>query len=321
MSDAPARAEHRATDRARVGRTALTVSRLGVGGGSSFVRSEGAALLDACWDAGLRHFDTAPLYGDGNSERRFGESLARRPRDEFVLSTKAGRNGSAAFDYTAAGVTASLQGSLDRLGLARIDMVFLHDVDPDLHKDAFERRFDEAVNEALPALIELRDAGTLGAVGVGLKDWDVALRLAQACQLDCIMLAGGYTLLQHGGLHELLPWCAANGVSVVVAAPYNTGILATGAIDGARYYYKPAPPDILERTAAIETVCARHGVPLAAAALQFPLHHPAVASVVVGHERAPEVTRNIALLEFPMPRALWSELKERALIPPEAPTP
>jgi D-threo-aldose 1-dehydrogenase len=309
------------TERRRLGRTALTVSRLAVGGGSSFVRSEGAELLDACWDAGLRYFDTAPLYGGGESERRFGASLARRPRDEYVLSTKVGRNGPTAFDYSAAGVTGSLQRSLERLGLARIDIVYMHDVDPDLHGDAFEQRFDEAMTQAYPALANLRDAGTIGAIGVGLKDWDVALRLAQAGRLDCIMLAGGYTLLQHGGLRELLPWCEANGVSVIVAAPYNTGILATGAIEGARYYYQPAPQAIVERTRELEEVCARHGVQLAAAALQFPLHHPAVISVAVGHERASEVVQNLALLELPIPAAVWSELKDRALIPREAPTP
>jgi D-threo-aldose 1-dehydrogenase len=309
------------TERRRLGRTTLTVSRLGVGGGSSFVRSQGPDLLDACWDAGLRYFDTAPLYGGGESERRFGESLAKRPRDAYVLSTKVGRNGQTAFDYTAAGVTGSIQRSLERLRLARIDIVYVHDVDPDLHGDVFEQRFGEAIGETYPVLAKLRDAGTIGAIGVGLKDWDVALRLARACRLDCIMLAGGYTLLQHGGLRELLPWCDANAVSVVVAAPYNTGILATGAVEGARYYYQPAPQAILERTRALEVVCTRHGVPLAAAALQFPLHHPAVASVVVGHEQASEVARNLALLELPIPTALWSELKDQALIPSEAPTP
>jgi D-threo-aldose 1-dehydrogenase len=218
-------------------------------------------------------------------------------------------------------VTGSLQRSLQRLKLARIDIIYIHDVDPDLHGDAFEQRFDEAMTQAYPALAELRDAGTIGAIGVGLKDWDVALRLAKAGRLDCIMLAGGYTLLQHGGLRELLPWCDANGVSVIVAAPYNTGILAVGAVEGARYYYQPAPPAIVKRTRELEAVCARHAVPLAAAALQFPLHHPAVISVAVGHERASEVARNLALLAQPVPAALWNEMKERALIPREAPTP
>ena len=311
----------RPTERRRLGKTALTVSRLGVGGGSSFVRSEGPDLLDACFEAGLRYFDTAPLYGGGESERRFGASLAKRKCDDYVLSTKVGRNAPAEFDYSAPGVIGSIERSLARLGLTRIDIVYLHDVDPDLHGGEFERRFDEAIGEAYPALSSLRVAGTIGAIGVGLKDWDVALRLARAVRLDCIMLAGGYTLLQHGGLRELLPWCEANSVSVIVAAPYNTGILATGAIEGARYYYQPAPPAIVVRTRELEAACARHGVPLAAAALQFPLHHPAVVSVVVGHEQASEVTRNLDLLERPVPVALWNELKDRSLIPREAPTP
>ena len=309
------------TERRRVGRTALTVSRLAVGGGSSFVRSQGPDLLDAAWDAGLRYFDTAPLYGGGESERRFGESLAQHPRDAYVLSSKVGRNGPTAFDYSGAGVTGSLQRSLERLGLGRIDIVYIHDVDPDLHGDAFEQRFVEATTRAYPALANLRDAGTIGAIGVGLKDWDVALRLARAGRLDCIMLASGYTLLQHGGLHELLPWCEANEVSVIVAAPYNTGILATGPVEGARYYYEPASPEILARTRELQKACERHDVPLAAAALQFPLHHPSVVSVVVGHERASEVKRNVDLLEHPVPVALWRELKDRSLIPREAPTP
>jgi D-threo-aldose 1-dehydrogenase len=310
-----------ATERRRLGRTALTVSRLGVGGGSAFVRSQESDLLDTCWEAGLRYFDTAPLYGGGESERRFGESLAKRPRAEYVLSTKVGRNGPTAFDYSGSGVTESIQRSLERLALARIDIVYVHDVDPELHGDAFDSRFDQAVREAYPALAKLRDAGTIGAIGVGMKNWEVALRLAQTCRLDCIMLAGGYTLLQHGGLRELLPWCEANDVSVIVAAPYNTGILATGAVEGARYYYEPAPQAIVQRTRALEAACARHGVPLAAAALQFPLHHPAVVSVVVGHEHANEVAGNLALLELPIPAALWDELKDQALIPREAPTP
>ena len=309
------------TERRRLGTTALTVSRLGVGGGSSFVRSEGPDLLDACWEAGLRYFDTAPLYGGGESERRFGASLAKRNRDDYVLSTKVGRNAPAEFDYSASGVTGSIERSLTRLGLARVDIVYVHDVDPDLHGDVFERRFEEAASGAFPALAKLRAAGTIGAIGVGLKDWDVALRLAQAVRLDCIMLAGGYTLLQHGGLHELLPWCEANEVSVIVAAPYNTGILATGPVEGARYYYEPASPEILARTRELQKACERHDVPLAAAALQFPLHHPSVVSVVVGHERASEVKRNVDLLEHPVPVALWRELKDRSLIPREAPTP
>jgi len=307
-------------ERRRIGSTALTVTRLGVGGGSSFTRA-GDDLLDACWDAGLRHFDTSPLYASGDSERRFGKALAGRPRAEFVLSTKVGRLGERAFGYSAADVRASLERSLERLGLDRVDMVMIHDVDPDLHGENFERCFALAMGETYPVLERLRAQGAIGAVGVGVKNWDVCLRFARAGNFDCFMLAGGYTLLQHGSLAEFLAHCAAHRISVMVAAPYNTGILATGSIEGARYYYQPAPPEILARVRALEVVCARHDTPLAAAALQFPLHHPAVASVVVGHSHAEEVHRNLALLRRPIPPALWVELKQAGLIPAAAPTP
>lgn len=308
--------------RRRIGRTDVQVSRLGIGGGSAFIRAgeERDALFDAAWDAGLRYFDTAPLYGEGESEVRFGQALAKRPRAQFTLSTKAGREGRDLYDYRAAAIRRSVERSLERLGVERLDIVYLHDVDPDLHGEAFERNFDQAVQSGYPALAALRDEGRIGAIGAGLKDWDAALRLARAVPLDCIMLAGGYTLLQHGGLRELLPWCERHDVSVVVAAPYNTGILATGAVEGARYYYRTPPEDVLQRTRAIEAACRRHAVPLAAAALQFPLHHPVVAGVVVGHEHAAEVARNLALLRHPVPPALWAELKDEGLVPQDAPT-
>ena len=310
--------------RRAVGNTGVTVSRLGIGGGSSFMRAEGETglLVDAAWQEGLRHFDTAPLYGNGESEKRLGRALSPYPRDALVLSTKAGREaapaGARAFDYSASGIRSSILRSCGRMQTDRIDLAFIHDVDPDMHV-SFEARFAEAVDEAYGALDALRVEGIIRAIGIGLKDWDVALRFAKEAPLDCIMLAGGYTLLQHGALHDLLPWCEANRVGVMLAAPFNSGILASGAIDGARYFYAPAPPEILERTRRIDAVCARHHVPLAAAALQFPLHHPAIVSVVVGQERAREVQENTRLLSTPIPTAMWAELKEQRLIPAEAP--
>ncbi len=305
-----------------LGRSGLTVSALGIGGGSSFVRAgvEAARLVDEAWNAGLRYFDTAPLYGDGGSERALRLALRDRPRSDFVLSTKVGRLAARTFDYSAAGVRASLARSLERLGLDRVDIALVHDVDPDLHGAGFEARFHQAVDGAYVALAELKAQGALGAIGIGLKDWNVALRLLRAAPFDCVMLAGGYTLLQHGALAELLPWCETHGVGVLLAAPFNTGILATGAVPGARYYYEPASAAIVERTAALERLCASHGVPLAAAALQFPLLHPAIASVVVGHERAAEVVRNVALASHAIPDALWQDMKAQGLLPVEAPT-
>lgn len=311
------------SERRTLGTTGVCVSRLGIGGGSSFLRAgdEGYLLVDAAWNVGLRYFDTAPLYGEGESELRFGRSLARRPRGEYVISTKVGRESGSIFDYSASGIRDSIRRSIDRMGVHFIDIAYIHDVDPDMHGDLFERRFDEAISGAYAALASLRDEGKINAIGVGLKDWNVALRLARTVRLDCIMLAGGYTLLQHGGLETLLPWCAQNQVSVIIAAPYNTGILASGAVKGARYFYRPAPPEIIERTRQIETICLRHDVPLAAAALQFPLHHPAIAAVVVGHAYASEIEGNYSLLRFPTPTKFWAELKEAGLIPAHAPTP
>lgn len=306
-----------------VGSTGIRLSRLGVGGGSSFARAgaQGQSVLDRAWQEGLRYFDTAPLYGLGESEGAFGAALRARPRDQYALSTKAGRLGRETFDYTEPGIRNSVTTSLERLGLEHIDIVYLHDVDPDMHGASFEQRFAEATGGAYAALVQLRREGRIGAIGTGLKDWDVALRMAQAVPLDCVMLAGGYTLLQHGGLERLLPWCERNGVTVVVAAPFNSGILATGAVPGARWYYGEPPPDVLARTRAIEALCREHAVPLPAAALQFPLHHPAVASVVAGHEHPDEVARNLALMRTPIPAAFWHALKRAALIPEAAPTP
>jgi D-threo-aldose 1-dehydrogenase len=303
-----------------VGSTGVTVSRLGIGGGSSFVRAgaDGPNAVSAAFAEGLRYFDTAPLYGEGASEMAFGEALAGHAREAFTVSTKFGREAQDRFDYSAANVARSIGRSLERLRLRSIDIALVHDVDPAMHAD-FEGTFRQAVDDAFPALDRLRAQGKLRAIGVGLKDADAALRLVKARPFDCVMLAGTYTLLEHAALDGLLPWCVDHGVSVLLAAPFNTGILATGAVEGARYFYAPAPPAIMERVARIERICARHDVPLAAAALQFPLAHPAIASVVVGHERAADVARNVALMRHPIPAALWAELKAEGLLPAEAP--
>ena len=315
------------TERQLVGTTGLSVSRLGVGGGS-LANLQGDAgirgLLAGCWDLGLRYFDTAALYAAGESERRFGAGLAGLPRDEYVLSTKLGRysrGGGSAFDYTADGARASLETSLDRLGTDRIDIVFIHDVTPALLGQAFERHFHAAMTGAYPYLADLRARGVIGAVGVAMADAAVSLRFAEAGAFDCFMLAGGYTLLEHASLDTLLRHCTEHSRSVMVAAPFNTGILATGAIEGARFNYQPAPQDILARTARIEAICRRHGVRLPAAALQFPLAHPAVASVVAGHQSVSELHANLQLLAEPIADAFWQELKQEQLLLRDAPTP
>ncbi|SEE18941.1 D-threo-aldose 1-dehydrogenase [Rhizobiales bacterium GAS188] len=302
-------------ERRPIGKTQILVSRLGIGGGSlaNAAGPDGvASVIDRCWDEGLRYFDTAALYAAGESEIRLGEALARRERSEFVLSTKAGRyvqDGEMRFDFSRDGITRSIETSLTRLRMQRVDIAMIHDVDPDQLGERFEACFDEAMTGALPALEELRRAGKVGAIGVGVKDWRVCLRFAETGRFDCFMLAGGYTLLQQDSL-PFLDYCAANAISVLVASPFNTGILATGAVEGARFFYRPAPEEVLERTRRIEAVCRRYEVALPAAALQFPLHHPAVASVVAGHQSPQEVADNLALLRRDLPQEFWEALAE-----------
>lgn len=314
------------TERRRLGQTGLELSLLGVGGGSALIAAGEAAesVLEAAWNAGLRTFDTAPFYGVGVSERRVGRYLGRKPRDTFVLSSKVGRlirDGKIVHDYTGDGVLSSIEESLERLGLGSIDIAYIHDVNPHTHGADYENRFREAMDGGYQALHRLREEGRLKAIGVGVKDWEVCLRFARAGDFDCFMLAGGYTLLDHGSLQEFLPYCRRRDIRVVVASPLNSGILATGATEAARYYYAAPPPEILERTRALAGICAGHDVPLAAAALQFPLYHPAVAGIVAGYRAPAELDEALAHLRRPIPAALWAELKGRGLIPAGAPTP
>ncbi len=318
----------RGTDRTTLPGTTLALSRLGIGGGSlANARGEDVvrAVADTAWDAGLRHFDTAAFYAAGESERRLGAALAERPRDEFVLSTKVGRfirpDGREGFDYTASATEAAIGTALERLRMTRLDIVFVHDVIPALHGDDYEPRFAEAMEGALPTLLRLKRQGVVGAIGTALRDPAVHLRFATAAPCDVFMLAGSYTLLDQDGLEAFLPHCARSGQRVLLASPFETGLLATGPHANARFRHKPATPELLARTAAIQAICARHGVPLAAAALQFPLHHPAIASVVVGHQAPEEVRHNLALLAHPISPALWAELRAEALIRPDAPVP
>lgn len=314
-------------ERRKVGTSQLSVSALGIGGGSLANLSGEAGvqkLLNGCWESGLRYFDTAALYAAGQSEIRFGTGLRSRSRSDFVLSSKLGRfvrDGRDAYDYTAGGAQASMEQSLTRLGLERIDIVFIHDATPALHGDGFERQFATAMEGAYPYLDRLRAQGVVGAIGVAMADADVSLRFARAGRFECFMLAGAYTLLEHAALDTLLQHCTETASSVMVAAPFNTGILATGAVSGARFGYRPASPAILARTSQLEAICQRHNVRLAAAALQFPLAHPAVASVVAGHQSAEEVSANLAFIAEQIPSAVWHEIKKAGLLPTHAPTP
>ena len=319
----------------------LSLPRLGYGGGSLFEVSaerEAGDLLGYAYERGFRYFDTAPLYASGFGEHWFGAALRQRPRDAFVLSTKVGRrlrprtrtdasgteNGlpfDPYYDYSYDGTLRSLDDSLQRLGLPRVDIAYLHDVNPRWHGDDYERRFGEAMDGAYRALDQLRSEGVVRAIGVGVKGADVCARFARAGDFDCFMLAGGYTLLEHAALDDFLPLCVAQRRAVIIASPFNSGILATGATAGATYFYQAAPPEIVERTRRLEAVCRRHRVPLGAAALQFSLGHPAVVSAVCGYRSQSEVDTNIDWAALPIPAALWDELKAERLLPAHAPSP
>lgn len=313
----------KATDTRQIGRTPLSVTCLGLGGvflARDAPRSEAEALIERAYETGVRYFDTAPMYGLGESERRYNAPLARLERSGFVLSTKVGRllqedvGGEEPwhFDFTRDGVLRSFETSLQRLGLDRVDILLVHD--PDDHAD-------EAIREAFPALIELREQGLVGAIGAGMNQWELELRFARELPLDCFLLAGRYTLLEQTALAEFLPHCEANGISVIAGGPYNSGILASDLDAAARYNYQAAPPEMLDRARAIKAVCDRHGAPLKAAALQFILAHPAVAAVIPGASSVAEVEENARMIETPIPAALWAELKDAGLLDPAAPVP
>lgn len=331
----------------RLGRSNLSVTCLGLGGaplGNLFdpvAEEDARRTVAAAWDAGVRYFDTAPLYGHGLSERRLGEALRAHPRPSFVLSTKVGRvleprDPSAmergayvevpplqpVFDYTADGVRRSVEASLERLGLPRVDILLIHDVGPYTHgAEGGERTYREAMAGAYPALDRLRREGAVRAIGLGVNEWRIAQRCVEGADLDCVLLAGRYTLLEQEPLDTFLPLCERRGVGVVIGGPFNSGILAAGDVPGATYDYAPAPEAVRARTRRLDAVCRRHGVPLGAAALQFPLGHPAVATVIPGARSAGEVRRNVELLGWPIPAALWDDLRHEGLLRPDAPAP
>jgi D-threo-aldose 1-dehydrogenase len=332
----------------RLGSSAVETSALGLGGapigGFRYALSEqqGADTVSAAYAAGLRYFDTSPYYGYGRSELLFGHALRGQPRDSFVLSTKVGRwmvplvagetvpgwraGGlpfKPAFDYSRDGALRSMEQSLLRLGLARIDVVLIHDVDvvSQGSQEEADRRFGETMAGAYPALVELRRAGVIRAVGTGLNETAMTLRFAREADLDCVMLAGRYTLLEQGALDELLPLLERKGMSMLLAAPFNSGILASGARAGATYDYKPAPPPIMDKVKRIEAVCGRYGIELATAALQFPLAHPRLAAIVAGATKPSEVADNVARMAVEIPAELWRELKHERLLAQAAPVP
>jgi len=305
--------------------------------------AEAEATVRQAWTLGLRYFDTAPLYGHGLSEQRVGAALRAEPRDAFLLSTKVGRllepcapgeedsgiyrkvpHVRIAYDYSYDGVMRSYASSLKRLGLDRVDILYVHDIDAMTHgsREAAEARTRELIDQGgWRALDELRASGDVAAIGAGVNEWEPCARLLDLADPDLFLLAGRYTLLEQEALSTLLPACARRGVGVVIGGPFNSGVLATGPVPGAIYNYAPAPQAVLRRTAEIETVCARHGVKLAQAALAFPLGHPSVVSVIPGGQTPDQVAQNLTLLNAPIPDTLWADLKAAGLVRPDAPTP
>lgn len=305
-----------------VGRTDIQVPAVGLGtaplGGlyESVAEEQAVETVRFCLDRGVTFFDTAPFYGAGLSERRLGLALRGVPRDSYTLATKVGRlvlpDGSVEFDFSRDGVLRSVEQSLERLGLPRVDILHIHDAD---------RHYREALDGAFPALAELREQGVIRAVGAGMNQWEMLRDFALHADFDCFLLAGRYTLLEQGALEEFLPLCHERGIGVFLGGVLNSGILGTGARPGARYNYAEAPPEVLARVRRLEEVCARHGVPLYAAALQFPLAHPTVTSLLFGARSAEEMRTNLDALRLPIPPVLWAELKAEGLLHPDAPTP
>jgi D-threo-aldose 1-dehydrogenase len=303
-----------------LGRCGVRVSRLGVGGGNLATSGgdrETTAMLDACWSAGLRYYDTAPLYGE--SEARLGLALAHHGRDDFVLSTKIGRLaapvGERRFDFSRNAIERSLAESLLRLRTDYVDLLSVHDLTPAMLGDQHEQAKRDLLGGALDYLRALKKQGVFRALGIALYDSDAAVQLLDAASFDYVMIVGGYTLVCQSAADKLLPFCLARGIGVLLASPFHTGLLATGAVAGARFNYRQAGAEMLDKVARIEAVCDRHAVALPAAALQFPLLHPAIASVVVGHRTPREVQANLEWLETPAPQAFWENLVAEGVLP------
>lgn len=296
--------------------------------------------IEAAWAAGVRAFDTAPMYGHGLSEHRLGHALLEYDRENYVLSTKVGRTlvpaprGTfdtgvwvdvpplrAEFDYSYDAVLRQVDDSLQRMCQDRFDILFVHDIDGYTHGDAQPRRFEEALAGAFPALLRLRDEGVVRAIGVGVNEAEVCRAVVERVDVDCLLLAGRYTLLEQEPARTLFPLCLDRDISVLLGGVFNSGILATGPVPSAKFNYAPAPPAVVDRTRRLAEVCAAHDVPLPAAAIAFGLAHPAVKQVVLGARTVEQQARNLAWLHTAIPAALWSDCREAGLVDDGAPTP
>jgi len=333
--------------RRAIGGRALQVSGLGLGtaplGGlyRDLTDEEAQDTVDAAWDCGVRFFDTAPHYGHTKAEHRLGDALRRYPREDYVLSTKAGRryvprknayDGSegwqnplpfeAIYDYTHEGILRSFEDSQQRLGIVDIDILLIHDIGRVTHGDQNPHYWKQLTDGGgFRALDELRSAGVVKAVGLGVNEGAAVIEMMVEFEIDCALLAGRYTLLEQATLNDLLPNCEKHNVSILLGGAFNSGILARGVAGDLKFNYGAAPPEVIARVERLEDVCRAHGVPLAAAALQFPYAHPAVATVLTGARSADEVRENVESFERPIPAALWQALQDEGLIVRHAPLP
>lgn len=331
----------------RIGNGGLTFTELGFGTApvGNLYRAvndaDADALLQMAWDSGVRYFDTAPLYGLGLSESRLGRMLRGKPRDEYIISTKIGRllkattpdkrdgfgkwfdvpSRNEVLDYTYDGVMRSIEFSLERLGIDRVDILYAHDLDVFTYgtQEAADEKISEFMASGYRALLELRDQGVIKAFGAGLNEWQGCQRLAEMGDFDLFLLAGRYTLLEQEALDSFLPLCQERGIGIVVGGPYNSGILATGPREGAFYNYDPAPQDILDKVGAMQEICMAHNTRMVDAAFQFPLHHPSVVSIIPGGQGTDEMTSNLAASQATIPPQLWQDLKDRGLMRADAP--
>ena len=335
-----------------IGGQGLEVTQLGMGGAAlgnlyAVVDENGAAeTIASAYTAGIRYFDTAPLYGNGRSEHRLGSELSRYRRDEFVISTKVGYSLvprtaeeppespfvnvpplDKEFDFSRDAVLRSFEESLKRLQTDYIDILFIHDPDegisiqPDFDDPYSVSHFSWAMDQVYPALDELRAQKVVKAVGAAMNQWQMLHDFAVEGDFDCFLLAGRYTLLEQEPARRFLPLCEEKGIRIVIGGPYNSGILATGAVEGAYYNYLPATPEVLDRTRRIQHVCARHNVSLQAAALQFPFGHPSIASVIPGARSAAEIEANVGFFEEAIPDDFWTDLRDQSLVAEEVPLP
>lgn len=334
----------------RLGNGGLTFTELGFGSapiGNLFraiTEEDAQATMEAAWTGGVRNYDTAPLYGLGLSETRLNRFLRGKDRGNYVLSTKVGRlmrpcpadqrdgfgkwfdvpNRREEFDYSYDGVMRSLEISLERLGVDRVDILHVHDLCIFSHgsKAASDARIEEFFAlGGYRAMVALRDQGVVKAIGAGVNEWEVCQTLAERGDMDLFLLAGRYTLLEQEALSSFLPLCNQRGIGIIVGGPYNSGILATGAVPGAIYNYNPTPPAVMDRVARIEAVCARHNTRLIEAAYAFPLGHPAVVSMIPGGQSVAQTTSNLAVAQASVPAALWDDLKSQGLLRQDAPVP